>query len=70
MAKAIKARGQKPHGGNERTKQIPLQTGLRVCFRIMNLKELAMDLKRKMKKLAINLQKRTIREGIISLTFA
>jgi len=36
----------------------------------MNLKELAMDLKRKMKKLAMNLQKRTICEGIISLTFA
>ena len=70
MAKAIKARGQKPHGGNESTKQIPLQIGFRVCFRIMNLKELAMDLKRKMKKLAINLQKRTICEGIISLTFA
>tara|TARA_B100000405_G_scaffold87354_1_gene60509 strand:- start:2437 stop:2595 length:159 start_codon:yes stop_codon:yes gene_type:complete len=52
MAKATKARGQKPHGGNESTKKIPLQTGFRVCFRVMNL------------------QKRTICDEIISLTFA
>jgi len=70
MAKAIKARGQKPHGGNESTKQIPLQTGFRVSFRVMNLEKLAPALKGKNKRFAMNLQKRTICEGTISLTFA
>ena len=70
MAKATKARGQKPHGGNESTKQIPLQTGFRVCFRVMNLKELAPALKGKIKRLAMNLKKRTSCEGVISFTFA
>tara|TARA_B100001094_G_C18062887_1_gene735972 strand:- start:229 stop:441 length:213 start_codon:yes stop_codon:yes gene_type:complete len=70
MAKATKARGQKPHGGNESTKQIPLQTGFRVSFRVMILKKLAPALKGKNKRFAMNLQKTTICEGTISLTFA
>jgi len=70
MAKAINARGQKPHGGNESTKQIPLQTGFRVCFRVMNLKELAPALKGKTKRFAMNLRKRTSCEGTINFTFA
>tara|TARA_Y100000748_G_scaffold280187_1_gene258936 strand:+ start:392 stop:604 length:213 start_codon:yes stop_codon:yes gene_type:complete len=70
MAKAINARGQKPHGGNESTKQIPLQTGFRVCFRVINLEKLAPALKGKNKRFAMNLKKRTICEGTISLTFA
>jgi len=70
MAKAMNAKGQKPHGGNESTKQIPLQTGFRVSFRVMNLKKLAPALKEATKRFAMNLQKRTICDGIISLTFA